>query len=239
MIRILFFLLVVSAPAAASDFSLTLSSPFQSGVEKNGVKTVTPLLIMPCKGSTRPQHPQEGDAYLIVKNITSHSITISMRNDVPVTLTFVTPCGEDIGNKWRPLAYIVHATLPKNPGYMQFVYTLRPQESRIYTLNLFQIESLVDKPLDWISVYSTDKVKIACTFHYDDDNEKAPHEVRTGWIPVTVHEPEADHDEKVPQGTSIEAVPYPIRAIRPTSSFIARKTDRLTPASAIAAARPR
>ena len=192
--------------AGAADFELGLNSPFQWGMEENGVTTITPLIIMPCKGATKAFHPGEGDIYLVLKNVSSHSITVSMRDDVPVALTFFTPNGQAVGNKWLSLAYTIQATLPKNPSYMPFVYTLAPHETHIYRINLFQVHSLVDKPLDWMAVYSTTKVKVACSLRYVDD-ETLAHEIHTGWIPVTVHNPETDTHEDVPEGSTVEAIP--------------------------------
>jgi hypothetical protein len=204
--RTLLFLLIGAMHVAAGDFELSVGSPFQWGVEENGVTTITPLIIMPCKGATQSQHPGEGDIYLILKNVSAHAITISMRDDVPVSLTFFTPCGEVAGKKWQPLTYSIPVLLPKNPGFIPFVFTLQPGEFHIYALNLFHIRALVNNPLDWMAVYSTNKIKITCTLRYVD-NEEIPHDIHSSWIPVTVQEPVPDRNEDIPEGSTVEATP--------------------------------
>jgi hypothetical protein len=188
---------------ADSPLELTLVAPFQDTVEDKGVTTTKPLLIMPCRGATKPTYPGDGDAFLVFRNVSRGPIQLSLRNPVPVSLTFFTPSGTVLANKWLPMKYIVSWTIPACHG--QYIYTLKPGEIRVCPINLFQIARLADDPLDWMAVYSTSRVSIKCTLHLYDD-ERALN-VNSGWLPIAVHEPDTDDLGTVPKGSSVEAVP--------------------------------
>jgi hypothetical protein len=201
------FAVIFSGKVIAEDLEVKLIAPFQNTVEENGVTTTTPLLVMPCKGATKPQHPGEGDLFIVLKNISKRSLNISMREATPVNLNFSTPTGTVVANKWLPKEYAVHYSLPKCPGLIQYIYTLKPGEIHIYPINLFLAPKLVNQPLDWMAVCGTNKMKIECTVQYDDDNSR--HILQSGWIPIAVREPEPDPHDTVPEGSAVEAVPSP------------------------------
>jgi len=196
---------ITSHTFADSPLELTLVSPFQDTAEENGITTAKPLLIMPCKGASKPIYPGDGDAFLVFKNVSHAPVQISLRNPASVWLTFSTPNGTVVANKWLPMKYAVHWTIPACHG--QYIYTLNPGENRICAINLFQISKLVDDPIDWLAAYSTSQVSIECTLHLYSDERSL--KIESGWLPIAVHEPDSHNLGKIPKGSSLEAVPSP------------------------------
>ncbi len=102
--------------AYAEDLDVTLLAPLQGGETVNGVTTIEPLLIMPCKGATKPVHTGDGDFFIVFKNISKRTIAV-VNKAAPVTLTFSTPTGTDLGKKWLPKEYVVHCLLAGSPPH--------------------------------------------------------------------------------------------------------------------------
>jgi hypothetical protein len=196
-------LATISHATADGPLELILIAPFQDTAEDNGVTTSKPLLIMPCKGVTKPTHPGDGDAFLVFRNVSHVPVQLSLRDPAPVSLTFFTPNGTVVAKKWLPRKYTVRWMIPACDG--QYIYTLKPGEIRVCPINLFQIPRLVDDPLDWMAVYSTSRVLIECILHLYLDEHVL--NVNSGWLPIAVHEPNTDTLGTVPQGSAVEAVP--------------------------------
>jgi hypothetical protein len=180
-------LATISHATADGPLERTLIAPFQDTAEDNGVTTSKPLLIMPCKGATKPTHPGDGDAFLVFRNVSHVPVQLSLRDPAPVSLTFFTPNGTVVAKKWLPRKYTVRWMI------------------RVCPINLFQIPRLVDDPLDWMAVYSTSRVLIECILHLYLDEHVL--NVNSGWLPIAVHEPNTDTLGTVPQGSAVEAVP--------------------------------
>jgi hypothetical protein len=203
-------LALTSFSMAASEIHLSVLSPFQSQEMKDSaagliVTRLMPLFVMPCKGATKPLHPQEGDVYLVFENVSRRAIDLSLRDSAPVTLTFYTPTGIEQGKKWIALEYSGKTELPANPGLVGMGYELAPGGIRVVVLNLFKIPGIGDRARDWMAVYGTNRMKVECTLRWGDS--ESPHDLSTGWFPVAVKEPEADPSPAVPKGSDAESVP--------------------------------